>query len=197
MTKKEHICGACSAEEAIAMVKENHIDIAFLDIEMPRISGIELAKKIKEKNPFVNIVFITAHKEYALDAFRVYATAYLLKPITEDAVRDAISNLRYQLPKENEDKLQVQCFGVFDVKYHGVPVSFERRKTKELFAILVDRKGAMCSSDTLIAYLWPDKEENDSIKSQLRILIADLIHSLEAIGLKDIVFRERDFVRHQ
>ena len=52
------------------------IDIAFLDIEMPKINGIQLAKKLKSVSPQVNIIFVTAYDNYALDAYRMHASGY-------------------------------------------------------------------------------------------------------------------------
>ena len=61
---------------------ENNIDIAFLDIEMPVLNGIQLAKSFKKINPKINIIFVTAYDNYAVDAFNIHASGYILKPVS-------------------------------------------------------------------------------------------------------------------
>lgn len=68
--------------EAMDFLRSHICDVAFLDIRMRGISGLELARRIKELHGSTNIVFVTGYSEYALDAFRVYASDYLLKPPT-------------------------------------------------------------------------------------------------------------------
>ena len=65
---------------ALDYLRENPVDIAFLDIEMYGLNGIELAKRFKEAAPSVKIIFSTGFPDYALDAFSVHASGYLLKP---------------------------------------------------------------------------------------------------------------------
>ncbi|HRT84401.1 MAG TPA: response regulator, partial [Bacteroidales bacterium] len=74
------IGAADNAKDAIALVREHNPDLAFLDIELPDIKGIELAERLREIKPDLAIVFITAHQEYSLDAFKLYAFDYILKP---------------------------------------------------------------------------------------------------------------------
>lgn len=83
--------------EALAQVQEKdfHPDVAFLDIEMPGMSGLEAAKRIREISPRTNIVFVTAYSDYALDAFPLHPSGYLVKPATAEKVRLELSNLRY------------------------------------------------------------------------------------------------------
>jgi len=81
------IGAADNAKDAIALVREHNPDLAFLDIELPDIKGIELAERLREIKPDLAIVFITAHQEYSLDAFKLYAFDYILKPIDEERVK--------------------------------------------------------------------------------------------------------------
>ena len=183
-----------SALKAAAFAKGNVIDVAFLDIEMPEMSGLDLAKKLQGINPLVNIIFITGYEEYAMDAHQLYASAFLTKPVTEKAVREALAHLRYR-PKDKEvaeKKLKVKCFGSFEVFANGRPVEFKRAKTKELFAYLIDQNGSMCTSDSMIGVLWPDDPATDSKHSYLRNLVADMKSSLEKIDAVDVVRREHN-----
>ncbi|MBR0407346.1 MAG: response regulator [Clostridia bacterium] len=176
---------SCSGEEALKLSEQLSPDVIFLDIEMPDWNGLEIAKRLKTVCPRTNIVFITGHAEYALSAFEIYASGFLLKPITQDQLRRALDNLRYPLSKETEirtERLKVCCFGQFEVWHNGRPVAFQRSKTKELFAYLIDRNGAMCTTQQLISILWPDAPGDASHASQLRVFIADLQTTLTRLG---------------
>lgn len=85
-----------SANDAITLVKEQSPDLAFLDIELPDMKGIELAEKLREIKPDIAIVFITAHQEYSLDAFKLYAVDYILKPIDQERVKSTFQRI-YQI----------------------------------------------------------------------------------------------------
>jgi len=69
--------------ELITFIKTNHIDIAFLEIALNNMDGISLAKEIQKKNPWVSIIFITDHSEYALEAYNILANGYIKKPIKQ------------------------------------------------------------------------------------------------------------------
>ena len=181
--------GTDSPSEALTIVKEEQIDIVFLDIEMPEVTGIEVAKKLEKINPIINIIFITGYADYALDAHKVHASSYLMKPITEDDVSEALSHLRYQKVQLSDNRIEVKCFGLFEVLCDGKPVEFKRKKTKELFAYLVDRKGATCDVDMIIGSLWPDEPASSSKQSLLRNLVADLRKSFREIGEEDIIIK--------
>ena len=77
-----------SGEEFLDSINKDHIyDIIFLDIEMAQISGLEAARKIREKESNSIIIFITSHISYVSDTFRLSAFQFLLKPIDEAAFR--------------------------------------------------------------------------------------------------------------
>ena len=186
--------GVRSAGAALDYVRDHAVDVAFLDIEMPDMSGIELARRIKDVNATVNIVFVTAYEEYALDAHKLYASGYLLKPVKEEDVRRALDNLRYpiKLPRADAGQLEVRCFGNFDVFVDGNPVKFKRSKTKELLAYLIDRRGSRCTIGELMAVLWEDGVRTPSRRTQVRNLISDLRSALSEAGAENVIVRGRD-----
>ena len=182
-----------SGDDAIEYMKisKEYPDTVFCDIEMPGISGLDFAIILKQQSPRSRIVFVTAYSEYALDAFRVHANGYILKPMTAMRVLDEIKESMEQKAGENDSELlRVQCFGNFEVFWKGKPLLFARRQTKELFAYLVDRKGASCTMGEIACALWEDCENKNS-STQLRILISDLRHTLANIGMEDLVIRRR------
>lgn len=87
--------GFQTGREALNFAAGARIDVAFLDVRLVGESGIELAKKLMELNPRINIIFLTGHSEYMADALRLHCSGYLLKPLTPEKIREEIAHLRY------------------------------------------------------------------------------------------------------
>ena len=177
--------------QALESANGTHYDIAMLDIEMPGMTGLELARKLKELDTYINIIFVTAYAEYALDAFQLYASGYLMKPLRAANVKKAFENLRYESGGERV-MLRVQCFGNFEVFYDGRPVAFARARAKELFAYLVKLRGAAASVGELCAILWEDSVEQDRNKHYMRNLISDIRKTLRDCGAQDVLIGKRN-----
>ena len=173
-------------EDALKFAKEDHCDIAFLDVEMAGMSGIELAEELKKYNSEINIVFCTGYGNYRDAAFELHASGYLVKPITPEKVKRELENLRR--PIFEKKKLKVQTFGNFEVYVGGKPVAFKYRRTKELFAYLVDRVGAMCTVGEIIGILFEDEGGREDYFQKLR---RDLLTTLEEIGCADVIIHKR------
>ena len=87
------ISEASSVRAAIEMLMENRVDVVFLDISMPGASGLQLAEALhKLKNPPA-VVFVTAYSDHAVEAFEVDATDYLMKPVEEARLDQAIAKV--------------------------------------------------------------------------------------------------------
>ena len=176
-------------EDALAYAKENRVDVAFLDVEMGGMNGLELAKALKDIDGKTNIVFATGHSQYALDSYSVNASDYLLKPVTEEAVAKAVERLRDPVAIKTDKKVRVQTFGSFAVFVNDAPLSFSRAKAKELFAFLIDRQGAPVTTAEIAATLWEDKPYNASIKNQAQTVISELIKTLTDNGVEDVIVK--------
>ncbi len=104
-------------EDAAEFVRRNPVDVAFLDIEMPGRSGLELAERLTEENPYIEVVFITAYDKYALQAFQAHAIGYLLKPLDIDEVSRQIDNfarkLGYRQKPICSGYLTIKCLGQY------------------------------------------------------------------------------------
>ena len=83
-----------NAEEALVLSDGKEYDIALLDIDMPGMNGLTLARKLIAAQPAVNIIFVTGYQEYALEAHDLYCSAFLLKPIGKRKLKTAFENLR-------------------------------------------------------------------------------------------------------
>lgn len=173
-------------EDSQEYAKENPIDIAFLDINMEAGNGIELAKKLQIQYSETNIIFCTGYSEYSLDALELYCSAYLMKPITEEKLKEALIRLRYPV-SEKVSKLYVQCFGNFEVLYENQPIKFRYGKTKELFAYLIDRGGAALSIKEIMAAIC----EKDDKESYMRNMKTDLINTFRLLGIDQVLMQER------
>ena len=166
---------------------DNDIDLAFLDIEMPKINGIQLAKKLKKNNPMIKIIFVTAYNEYALDAFKVHASGYITKPVNENKIKEEIEALGSVIELKPTKKLQVKCFGNFEVFCNGEPIRFSYKKSKEVFAYLIDREGSAININELNAVLWEEDHP-----SYLRNLIADIQTTLKSIDASDVFIKRHN-----
>ena len=177
-----------SCENALNYAKDNYFDIAFLDINMRGMGGIALAEKIIELCPNSKIVFCTGYEEYAIPAFKLHASGYLMKPISAEDVQGEIDNIKGLRIKEK--LLDVKCFGNFEVYVKDERVVFKRSKTKELFAFLVDRRGAGMTAKQICAVLFPDDTDDTKNMAYLRQLVMDLKNTLKTVGAEAVFCHE-------
>lgn len=177
--------------EVLTSLLKIDVDVAFLDIELEYMNGIDLAKRILEIKPDILIIFITSHQKYALSAFDVEALDYIIKPYDYTAIIRAMKRIKrcIQSSKEAQHSIFVQCLGDFQVYYNGNPIIFSSKKAKELFALLVDRKGAIISSVEAIELLWEGRKIDKRAQSLYRVVLSRLIRTFMNIGITDIVKR--------
>ena len=174
--------GFLRAQEAMDFAAENAIDIALLDINMRVLDGVTMAKRLQALYPCVNVIFCTGYAEYMPDAFAMYCSGYLMKPITEEDLRTALKKLRYPVP-EHKKRVELRCFGNFDVLCDGKPVAFKYKKTRELLAYLTDRDGAEATTQEIMAAIF--EESKPSYFGNIRL---DLLDTLAALGVPEVVF---------
>ena len=173
-------------EEALEFVKDNAVDIAFLDINMRGMGGLALAEKIIATRSDCKIVFCTGYEEYAIPAFKLHASGYLLKPVSAKDVQEEIDNIKGI--RQKGKPLAVKCFGNFEVYAKGEKLIFKRSKTKELFAFLVDRNGAGVTVAEIGVALWENDEEQKN-QNYIHQLFRDLRQTLEQMGAKEVFER--------
>ena len=177
-----------NCNEALDFIKENPIDVAFLDINMRGMGGLTLAEKIVAICPNCKIVFCTGYEEYAIDAFKLHASGYLLKPISAEDVQAEIDNIN--AVRRKEKLLRVSCFGNFEVYAREERLVFKRLKTKELFAFLIDRKGAGMTAKQICAVLFPSDANDTKNSAYLRQLFLDLKNTLKSVGAEAVLCHE-------
>lgn len=172
--------------QALEEAKKTRFDIALLDIEMPGINGLELAERLLNLYTQMRIAFITAYNSYATEAFDVNAIDYVLKPIREERLIKALDRLVGQSThnhkdKEDRPKLYMQTFGKFVIRIGNDVVKWNRKKSSELFAYLLENRDIPVHKEKLCDLLWPDLEPRKAL-----VNLQSTIYSIRK------VFREYD-----
>ena len=166
-------------------------EIAFLDIHMRGMNGVQLAKKLKDINPKLNIIFVTGFDRYTGDAMKLHASGYIMKPVTKEKVEAELAELRHPIEPKSDVLLRVQCFGNFDVfTPDGTPVHFERSRSKEVFAYLVHRHGSSCTIKEIAAALFEDEPYDLKQQAYIQKIISAMMKSLKKCGAADAVFKK-------
>lgn len=177
--------------EVLRYAQENPCDVAFLDIRMRTMSGLELAQRLKLLCPNVNIIFVTGYREYALDAMALHASGYIEKPVTEEKIRKELADLRHPVSGPlPQALLKVTCFGNFDVcsvREKNVPLHFDRAKSKECFAYLVSRCGHPCTVRELAGILFEDMPYDRKQANYMQQIITAMMRSLREVGAERVV----------
>ncbi|MDI4648320.1 response regulator [Cohnella hashimotonis] len=177
--------------EALERFAETRPDAAFLDVEMPKMGGIALAEKLKAIDGELQVAFTTAYPAYAVEAFRVSAVDYLLKPVTPDDL--ARVALRFGRSQEIRSALKsaapsgkapaVRCLGTFETRgADGRPMSWPTRKTEELFAYLLAYPDRLHGKWQLADLLWPELDEERALHN-LHNTVYRLKKSLKTAGV--------------
>ena len=174
--------------EAVEFMKETKCDVAFLDIQMRGMSGIILARKLKEIYPKVNIIFVTGYSQYANEAFALHASGYVYKPVTAEKIVSEMENLRTPV-KWKETGIVVKTFGEFELVVNGEEISFGREKAKEVLAYLVDKQGKSATRKELANVLFEREDYSRNTQNYLSKIIKELVNVLERVGADNILKR--------
>ncbi len=175
-------------DDVLNEIEDIKPDVAWLDIEMPGISGLELSMEIKKVSPKTNIIFVTGHEKFAYQSYQLHPSGFILKPVTKEALVRELDNLRNPVEyKKSDCLLRAQCFGNFEVfDKNGQVMKFKRSRSKELLAYMIDRRGAMCTLGELVGILFEDREGDMALKRQIRVFIYSLKDDLKRIGAEDV-----------
>lgn len=173
-------------DDTVKWAKDNLFDIAFLDINMRGMGGLELARRLREINSKCYIVFCTGYQEYAVEAFEIHADGYLMKPVTQERVQKEIDHIMGKTSKNA--LLDIRCFGNFEVYANGNPLPFKRSKTKELLAVLTYHRGSGVTAKEMCTMLWENDADNDQKNmAYLWNLFTDLKKTLAAVGAEEVL----------
>ncbi len=170
--------------KALGPIAEHTPDAVFLDIDLPKLYGLELALRIQELCPGVIVIFVTAHAQYALDAFKAHPLDFLLKPVRRVRMDDCVAHLRkhYALlhPEISAKRtLTLRCFGAFELSC-GTEVRWGTRRVRELLLYLVNRNGSPASKRELLDALF-DRQDDKSTVHNLYMTIYRLKSLLDTL----------------
>ncbi len=184
------------AEAALRWLESNEADLALLDIDMPDMNGIDLAKTIKLRYPRMKIIFLTSYPQYAVDAFHLHVSGYLLKPVDPDELAQEVTYaLSDRIQEKPEPAVRIRTFGGFDVFASGKLVAFKLSKSKELLALLVDRQGLSLTRAEAFAVLWEDRMYDRSMQKQLDVIIRSMRETLREYGIEEIFEMKKGVLR--
>ncbi|MED3804244.1 response regulator [Lysinibacillus xylanilyticus] len=184
-----------TAKDLLAEGPSLDFQVAFLDVEMPGMNGLEIARLLKEWNKNIFIVFVTAYRDYAVQAFEIHSIDYLLKPISKARLETTINRIQELLHLENKStplqirnkpELTIQCFGGFVVLHNSKAVHWRTLKTKELFAFLFSNLNNHVPRDTIIDSLWVDTEFKKA-RVQLHTTVSYLRTTFSALGYSEVI----------
>jgi two-component system LytT family response regulator len=176
--------------QAIEMATVLKPDVIFLDIHMPEMSGLQAAVMLQEVCPSVEIVFVTAFDEYAIQAFELQAIDYILKPVQRERLVKTIQRLRLRLSSSERqlpsaETVMIRCFPSIqiDPKHLGTePIRWRTSKGQELFAYLLHHRGQLVRKSMLHEVLWPDLDIKKAT-SLLYTTIYQIRQSLKHAGI--------------
>lgn len=151
------LCGLFETGEQLLSYLETHcLDAVFLDIEMPEVSGLEISHKLLNLNETINIVFLTAFNQYAVEAFEVEAIDYILKPLTEARLGKTLSRLQKKKTTIKQPvKPIIHCIGDYEVIVEKT-LSWKNSKAKEVLAFLTQKGGRPANWEKIADAVWPE-----------------------------------------
>lgn len=179
-------------DQALELAGQEKPEVIFVDLDLSGAQGLELTKRLQQMLPRVNAIVYGENGDYALEAFQLYVSGFLMKPLVDDKVMEAMKNLRFPVVESEKKLLQVQCFGTFQVLADGKPLVFPRARSKEILAYLVDLRGASATTGELCGILWEDDMEADKGRHYVRNLLSDLRNVLKACGAEEVLIRGRN-----
>lgn len=183
-------------EKALADVEKTKPQLALLDIEMPGMNGLELGERLINIRPEIAIIYVTAYSEYALEAFEVSAIDYLLKPVNDKRLENALKRSETRilrdvisrkpaLKREEGQVLKLKSFDGFEVyDSQGKAIPWRTQKAKELFIYLWLRDGDYAKRDFILEDVFPDKTP-DKAGALLHTTVYQIRTGLRGAGFKN------------
>ena len=142
----EIVCQATDGVEALRMAGELRPDVVFLDVQMPGLTGFEVARRLIEADVPVQLVFVTAFDQYAIDAFTVNAVDYVLKPVDADRLEQTLERVRRRLASEQATRMPLSAADLERV----VEAVQARQGRRDQLAIRVGERFVLVQADEVV-----------------------------------------------
>lgn len=177
-------------EEALHFARKHLVDLAIINATRDGMDGMMLGNRLREIYPDILLIFFSNVEQYAMEALRLHAVAFLVKPYTNDELFYALESARL-LSKRRKRRIYVKTFGHFDLFIDDQPIMFRSGKAKELLALLVDRQGGTVNTDQVICALWEERPNDEATQNLCSKVSRNLLRELEEYGIQEILIAER------
>jgi two-component system, LytTR family, response regulator len=183
--------------EALQRIMVDRPDIVFTDIDMPEMSGIDLAIKIQSLLYDVIIIFVTAHSQFAVEAFRAHPLDYVLKPINSTIFENTMVYVlkQYELIRLKRIKIlqpakfTISCFGQLEIKNEKQEVmKFATQKSKDMFSYILCNADRINYRDEIIALLFSSNDQANALNNYY-VTLCRLRNSLAKFGFDSEMFQ--------
>ena len=156
------VTGTSNPLEVPDMCDKHHFDVIFMDIDMPGENGLDLAKKILGKYPRTNIIYVTGYEKYALDSYNTWASAFLVKPVSTERLKEAMKNLRFPVSNITEKMVEDHYTGNAAI---GSRIQLYREKRNMSRNELAEHMSVSLQS----VYRWESGERTPDVISLMEI----------------------------
>ena len=174
-----------NGENAVNFTKRSTVDVAFLDVSMPVMNGIETAKLLRKIREDIVIVFISAYDEYIREFNRIGGDYYIVKPYDKDILDMAIKRVRLILERQKK-QLYIQTFGRFVVFKNSSPINLTG-KAKEILALVVTKRGREISNEEIFSTIWENREYSNEKMTVYYNALRRLKNTLREFGIEALL----------
>lgn len=181
------IAAFSSSLDALHDAERSRPDVVFCEVDLPELNGLSFSRAVKKLHPRVNIIFVTDSGEYKDEAISLHVSGYMPKSVSAESVKAQLDNLLYPI-ETPAAPVHARTFGNFDLFVNGKAVAFNRSKSKELLAYLIDRQGAAVPKKELCAILYGG-DYSISKQNYFTQIYAALKQTLEEYGCGNLLLR--------
>jgi two-component SAPR family response regulator len=187
-----------NAAQALEHILHEVIDLVFIDIQIGQDNGLDVARQIRKTHSEVDLVFVTSHKEFAIDSFDSYPLDYMIKPVSKSRLEQTIQRAAARIREKSTltgglaGKLMVRGFGGFEVRSEQAGLAkWISKKSMELFAYLLIHRGRPVSKSRIIEHIYSDMPQKNAA-TYVNTNIYQLRKTLDALGHKNIVVHSQE-----
>jgi two-component system LytT family response regulator len=186
---------------AYSFLTDQDVDLIFMDINMPKESGLEFAGRLRESGRQMKIVFVTSHKEYSLPAFDVYAFDYIVKPVNQARLHHTVQRALSGMSSENGSvehdpsamRVMFNCLGGMEIRNgQNELVKWKTSKSAELFGYLLMHKGRLVSRARIIEDMFGEMPLKNG-ETYLNTTVYQLRKLLDNYGLKGSIHSDSNY----